>query len=71
MSAYGMFAASKDGGLMLCHMANRAWEVRVSVARLYLDRDTPLGWSLARADGWRVTPVIVQDRKSWLKRGRA
>jgi hypothetical protein len=73
MTAYTMFAGELEGRLELSHIAHRAHEVRSSIAKMFVHgerfipaRDTPLGWSLAKEDGWRVVPVIVQDRRAWL-----
>lgn len=64
-NAYCMFAGALNGEIVLAHLGQRAWEVRHSIATLFAG-----DWKHARREGWRAVPVVVQERKSWLKRER-
>lgn len=78
MTAYCMFAGELDSKLETCHIGHRARDVRDSIAKMFiLPADERIsrerlaaGWREAKKEGWRVAPVVVQERKVWLRRER-
>lgn len=71
MGFHRMFAGELDGELVLGHMNVRARAVRLSIGRLFCERDDNVydpavqarSWKLARQAGWCVVPVVIHKAR--------
>lgn len=74
--AYTMYAGALQGRVETCHMAHRAGDVRRSIAQMFYvneiasryDEGMKAAWTKARAEGWRVVPVVVATLPEWRSR---
>lgn len=64
------FIGGKEPVLAPTDVGFRAADVRESVGKLYNTADPEAGWKIAKKNGWRVEPCILEAQKDWLQRER-
>lgn len=64
------YIGGKEPVLAPTDVGFRACEVRESVGKLYNMDDPVAGWKIAKKNGWRVEPCILESQSDWLLRER-